>query len=90
MSSTTTILVIFNAIVFMIWTVLMFHALLTLRAKAIKRTKTQFPRPVDTLHEVGLWLRDPTSKPTRMRLLFLSLVMISLSAIVAFTSTPSS
>ncbi len=54
--------------IFLVWTVLMFSVLFTLRARAQARTGTIFNGPLEFLAEIGAWLRNPTDKSMRWAL----------------------
>ena len=62
--------------IFLIWTVLMFSVLFTLRARAEARTGKVFNGPVEFLTEMGIWLRNPDDKTMRRALGFVTLCLI--------------
>jgi hypothetical protein len=76
---------IFTGIVFLMWAFSMFRTLFTLRSKAITRTGKTMPGPVDTLHEIGIWIRDPAARSERRQLLIMTIMVIMLSSLAALS-----
>lgn len=79
------ILLIAQALCFVLWAVLSFRALFQIRAIAAGRTGQMFPGPLSLLSALGVWLRDPARRGARI-LWTLSLLGIMVpSVIIALT-----
>lgn len=72
-------LIAVTALVFALWTLMMFITLFTQRARAKSRTGKSFPGPRDAIREWQHWWRSPDLRLQRILLITLTLLLIGLS-----------
>ncbi len=76
MTTGMTIRLILMGLVFLVWAVMMFSTLFTLRARAAEKTGQAISGPGSFAKEIGHWLRSPEDKSTRRTLFFLTFVLV--------------
>ena len=74
------------AMVFAMWGFSIFRTIIAVRNRAVVRTGKSLPGQTDTLREWGLWLRDPALKKERRQLAFMTICVLGLAAVLAFSS----
>jgi len=77
-----------SGLVFLMWAFSMFRVLFSLRRRAVARTGKTWPGPIDTLHEWGIWLREPDYQRERRQLLLMTLAVFLLGYLFFLSATP--
>lgn len=68
-------LLILQGAIFLLWAIQMFVSMFRLRARAARELGITFPGPFSTLRYWGVWLRDPDTRPERVRIVVLTLAL---------------
>lgn len=77
---------VLQGLVFAVWAFLLFSVLFKLRARAEKETGKPFPGPGTALRQWGKWFRAPEDRRERNTLLFLTLVLLAMTAMTALSA----
>lgn len=66
-------------LIFALWALQMFRTLFALARRARRDSGQLFPGPISALRTFGAFLREPTFRPVRIRLLVLTAALLATS-----------
>ncbi|MEJ6392898.1 hypothetical protein V8J82_06520 [Gymnodinialimonas sp. 2305UL16-5] len=68
-----------QTLVFIVWAIMMFRTLFTLRQRGEAETGRTFPSPGAFLTQLGYWLKSDEDRMDRKTLFFLTFVLIAMN-----------
>jgi hypothetical protein len=80
------LMILVQAVLFIVWTALMFRTLFTIMRRARDDSKTALPGPLSTLKQWQIWLQSEGDRRSRFQLLVATALMFFAILLLFFTN----